>query len=234
MRMELSGEAADFGEVVRSAIESAGGDSLVETATPATDVLAGLGLWELDLADPTELEAAAAACRAAGWWAITDPAERLAGDDDALARLFGAWTLLGMADRVMALTTAYVQDRQQFGKPLAGFQSVQFQLTDAEVERVGLEEVAKHTLWSVATGRPDAGIDTLGLHVLALDAADTVFAIGHQLHGAIGFCDETTISWLSRASRSLRRGPTATAALDELAAALGSNGIAGLYGDGPS
>jgi len=51
------------------------------------------------------------------------------------------WTLLGMLDRAMELTRAYILQREQFGQPLATFQGVQFQLTDAEVERVGLEEL---------------------------------------------------------------------------------------------
>ena len=47
------------------------------------------------------------------------------------------WTLLGMLDRAIELTCGYVLDREQFGQPLASFQGVQFQLTDAEVERSG-------------------------------------------------------------------------------------------------
>ncbi len=34
-----------------------------------------------------------------------------------------------------------------------------------------------------------------------------VFRVCHQLHGAVGFCDETTLSWLSRYSQPLRRLP---------------------------
>ena len=98
-------------------------------------------------------------------------------------------------------------EREQFGQPLAAFQGVQFQLTDAEVERLGLEELAKYTLWSVATGRPEALEDALALRMAALEAADIVFRVAHQLHGAIGFCDETALSWLSRLSVPLRRLP---------------------------
>ena len=47
------------------------------------------------------------------------------------------WTLLGMLDRAMELTIAHVSLRKQFGQPLSAFQGVQFQLTDAEVERSG-------------------------------------------------------------------------------------------------
>ena len=71
---------------------------------------------------------------------------------------------------------------------------MQFQLTDAEVERVGLEELAKYTLWSFETRRPEAVEDALALRLAALRAAEIVFRVCHQLQGAMGFCDETTLS----------------------------------------
>ena len=62
------------------------------------------------------------------------------------------------------------------------------------------------------------------------DEVEVVFRITHQLHGAIGFCDETALSWLSRAGQPLRRlplGPSATrAALTER---LGRRGLSGLF-----
>ena len=70
--------------------------------------------------------------------------------DVALGLVLPCWTLLGMLDRAMELTTAHVSLRKQFGQPLSSFQGVQFQLTDAEVERSGLEILAKYALWSVA------------------------------------------------------------------------------------
>ena len=32
-----------------------------------------------------------------------------------------------------------------------------------------------------------------------------MFRVAHQLHGAIGFCDEVPLSWLSRYSQPFRR-----------------------------
>jgi len=127
--------------------------------------------------------------------------------DVALALVLPCWTLLGMLDRAMELTVAHVTMRKQFGVPLSSFQGVQFQLTDAEVERSGLDILAKHALWSVGAGRPDAANDALALRMSAIEAADVVFRVCHQLHGAVGFCDETTLSWLSRYSQPLRRLP---------------------------
>jgi len=150
--------------------------------------------------------------------------------DVALALVLPCWTLLGMLDRAMELTIAHVTLRQQFGQPLAGFQSVQFQLTDAEVERSGLEMLARYAL-STVTG-PDALADALALRLAALEAAEVVFRVAHQLHGAVGFCDETVLSWLSRYSQPLRRLPLGLSATRaHLTDLLGSRGLAGLYSD---
>jgi len=302
--IDLSDEAQEFGRQAVRAFESAGGDQLVQRAEadPTTrDALAGgvlaeLGVWDLEpRGDMDSLEAAAAVCRSAGYWALPYPvAERLSrpadldvdgllvvadnrpsgsivgvesrwaaatldgarhqvansvpdgtafvarldlapldGDgakDLALALTLPCWTLLGMLDRAMELTIAHVTMREQFGQPLSGFQGVQFQLTDGEVERAGLEVLAKYTLWSVGTGREEALDDALALRMAALEAAEVVFRVTHQLHGAVGFCDETTLSWLSRYSQPLRRLPLGVSATrDLLSTRVDRSGLVGLY-----
>ncbi len=160
-----------------------------------------------------------------------EPLDDAGAGDLALALVLPCWTLLGSLDRAMALTVEYVQARHQFGQALSSFQGVQFQLTEAEVDRVGLEELAKHALWSIEVGRPDAVEDALALRLAAIEAAATTFRVTHQLHGAIGFCDETVLSWLSRASQPLRRLPMgASATQAALAARLGRRSLAGLFG----
>jgi acyl-CoA dehydrogenase-like protein len=305
MIIELSDEAQEFGRQALRAFDSAGGDLLVQRAEadPVTrdalagGVLADLGVWDLEpRADMDSLEAAAAVCRSAGYWALPYPvAERLSRPTDldvdgllvvadnrpsapvvgvearwaavtldgvrhrvtgsaaggpafvanlnlapldtdgsgdlACALTLPCWTLLGMLDRAMELTIAHVTMREQFGQPLSAFQSVQFQLTDGEVERAGLEVLAKYTLWSVGTGRAEALDDALALRMAALDAAEVVFRVTHQLHGAVGFCDETTLSWLSRYSQPLRRLPLGLSATrDLLRARVDRTGLVGLYG----
>lgn len=304
MNLDLDGDAHEFGRQARRAFAAAGGDALVVQAQSAPQhrealvgpVLAGLGAWELDpRGDAADLEAAAALCRSAGYFALPYPlAERLAAPADLevdglivvggarpagavaglesrwaavtlageryavtglgdtqpglvaeveLARLDGdgagdvalglvlpCWTLLGMLDRAVELTVAHVGLRQQFGRPLSAFQGVQFQLTDAEVERAGLDILATHALWSIATDQPGAVDDALALRMAALEAADVAFRVCHQLHGAVGFCDETTLSWLSRYSQPLRRLPFGLSGTrDHLTRRAGRRGLAGLF-----
>ena len=119
------------------------------------------------------------------------PADGAGAKDLALALVLPCWTLLGMLDRAIDLTREYVLARKQFGQPLSAFQGVQFQLTDAEVERSGLDMLAKYALWSIQAGRREAAADALALRMAAIEAAEIVFRVAHQLHGAMGFCDET-------------------------------------------
>jgi hypothetical protein len=151
-------------------------------------------------------------------------------NDAALGLVLPCWTLLGMLDRAIELTTAYALVRKQFGQPIAAFQSVQFQLTDAEVEHSGLEMLAKYALWSAHEGRAEALDDALALRLAAVEAAEIVFRVAHQLHGAIGFCDELPLSWLSRYSEPLRRLPLGrSATLYELTCRLGRRGLRGPF-----
>lgn len=135
------------------------------------------------------------------------PLDDAGAADVALGLVLPCWTLLGMLDRALDLTRAHIVGREQFGQAIAAFQGAQFQLTDAEVARSGLEVLAIDALWSVASGRPDAVVDGLALRMAALEAAETALRISHQLHGALGFCDESTLSWLSRHSQPIRRTP---------------------------
>lgn len=220
MNLELSPEALEYGRTAREALAAAGPGDTERT-------LDRLGAWELM---PGEPEAAAALCRAAGYSAAGEDgtdypvAERLAPGEDATGLTLACWTLLGMLDKALDLTREHVTVREQFGQPLAKFQGVQFQLTEAEVQRAGLEVLAAYTLWSGTY--PDA----LALRLAALEAADVVFRVAHQLHGALGFCDEAPLSWLSRRSQPLRRRPWGLSATRaRLAAETGRAGLAGLY-----
>lgn len=308
MNLELSEETLEYGRTAQRALAAAGGDQLVQRAEdePAErlaligPVLEELGADELDpMAGADEREAAAALCRAAGYWALPDPvagrlcrprdleadglvvvagrspAAVVGGDGERwvavdlegrrswarprpvsvpvrrsqfvhpldlvaidaagagavpLGLVLPCWGLLGMLDRAIALTRDYVLDRGQFGQPLASFQGVQFQLTEAEVERAGLEELAVFTLWSIGARPEEALVDALALRLAAVEAADVVFRVAHQLHGATGFCDETFLSWLSRYSQPLRRLPLGLSGTRaELSTRIGRGGLSGIF-----
>ena len=119
-----------------------------------------------------------------------------------------SWWLLGVLERALADTVVYANERVQFGRPIIKFQGTQFRLSDVAVAVQGLAELAKFTLWSIAQGDRATGlVDAVALRVSALQAADTVMRAGHQLHGAMGFANETNISQYSRHTQGYRRLP---------------------------
>lgn len=119
-----------------------------------------------------------------------------------------SWWLLGVLERALADTITYANEREQFGRAIIKFQGTQFRLSDTVVAVQGLAELAKYTLWSVGRGQSGTSlVDAVALRVEALQAADIAMRAAHQLHGAMGFADETNISQYSRHTQGYRRLP---------------------------
>jgi alkylation response protein AidB-like acyl-CoA dehydrogenase len=121
------------------------------------------------------------------------------------ALILSAWQVLGTLEHALQLTVEHVRERHQFGQPLAKFQAVQFQVADAAVAVDGLRQLAQYTISGDVQSRQLS--DALALRVHAIESANLVIRICHQLHGAIGFCDEHDLSFLSRHVRPLLRLP---------------------------
>ncbi len=158
------------------------------------------------------------------------------GDTDPAVLLHVALTsatVLGTCDRAVQLAVDHVNDRIQFGKPIASFQAVQFQLADAAVAVSGLRELLHFTLWRL-DGAPDAALaDVLALRLQALDVARAVLRTCQQLHGAAGVCDEYDVSVLTRMVQpSLRLPWSAERTAHELMGAVQAHGFDGLFAHG--
>jgi alkylation response protein AidB-like acyl-CoA dehydrogenase len=98
--------------------------------------------------------------------------------------------LVGLAERMLAMTVDYVGSRRQFGVPVGSFQAIKHRLADAYV---GVEFARPAVLaagWALAAAAPDADEQTSMAKVLASDAATAVAAAALQCHGAIGYTTE--------------------------------------------
>lgn len=107
-----------------------------------------------------------------------------------LLRLFRSLLIAGAAQRALDLTVTYVQEREQFGRPLARFPTVQQELARmaGEVALIGAATQA-----AVAADLPGAGEGVsavVAAKAQASSGAGVVAAIAHQLHGAIGTTEE--------------------------------------------
>jgi hypothetical protein len=160
----------------------------------------------------------------------------------AMFLLLNAWGILGALQSELALTVEHVKAREQFGKPLADFQAVQFQLADASVAVAGLEELCKYTAWKLAKGSSNAAEeilpkepgslfgDALALGIAYQETALLVTRICHQLHGAVGFCDEHDLSILTRYLQpGLRLSGGLEALSEALSGSIEKEGFEGIF-----
>ena len=96
-------------------------------------------------------------------------------------------------EAALDLSLQYVQDRRQFGRPLAKFQAIQHSLAIAAEEAAASNALADLALACMAregcaSARLPALLDAAAL-VLG-HAVDVVYDASHQAHGAIGFTRE--------------------------------------------
>ena len=160
-----------------------------------------------------------------------------------LLRLFRSLLIAGAAPRALDLTVTYVKEREQFGRPLAKFPTVQQELARmaGEVALIGAATQAAVAAEGLAVpGGAAAGDATFAREgvsaVLAAKAqashcAGIVASIAHQLHGAIGTTEEhrlrltTTRLWSWRDEDGSEAECFAELGRAALSAATGAGGL---------
>jgi short/branched chain acyl-CoA dehydrogenase len=112
---------------------------------------------------------------------------------------------VGLAQGAYDLAHAYALERQQFGKPIASFQAVQFQLVDMAVEIEAGRTLVYKAAWLKDQGREfalEAAIAKLYTGELSHRVVNTAL----QIHGGYGFMEESAISRFYRDQKILEIG----------------------------
>jgi short-chain 2-methylacyl-CoA dehydrogenase len=112
---------------------------------------------------------------------------------------------VGLAQGAYDLAYRYAKEREQFGKPIAKFQAVQFALADMATEIEAGRNLVYRAAWLKDQGRPfalEAAMAKLYTGELSHRAANAAL----QIHGGYGFMDETPISRLYRDQKILEIG----------------------------
>lgn len=124
-------------------------------------------------------------------WTFTEaPAIPVAADVFLLGAFARVAQIAGALDAALALSVGYVNDRKQFGRPLAKFQAVQQSLASFACEAAAANCAAMGL--AQALERADKAGETADFEVAAAKLrANRAVGIGtsaaHQAHGAIGF-----------------------------------------------
>ena len=100
--------------------------------------------------------------------------------------------LLGLSDRMIAMTAEYARARHQFGHPIGSFQAVKHLLAGAQVKLEFARPVVYAAAWALDEGDPSASRAASTAKAYASDAATEAARVSLQVHGAIGYtweCD---------------------------------------------
>ena len=112
---------------------------------------------------------------------------------------------LGLADGAYELAAGYAREREQFGRPIAKFQAIQFQLADMATEIEAGRQLVYRAAWLKDEGRPFAQAAAMA-KLYTGELAHRVANHALQIHGGYGYMDEYAISRFYRDQKVLEIG----------------------------
>ena len=121
---------------------------------------------------------------------------RINADLFALGAFARTAQIAGALDAALAMSANYVNERQQFGRPIAKFQAVQQALATFACESMAADAAVMGAAQALARG--DAMFEIAAAKLRANMAVGDGTAIAHQVHGAIGFTAEYALHPLTR------------------------------------
>jgi alkylation response protein AidB-like acyl-CoA dehydrogenase len=133
--------------------------------------------------------------------------------DDIVGELNGGWKvvkatvdkaevancceMVGLAQQVIDMTVDYAKERKQFGKPIGSFQIIQHYCADMLINVEGMRLSTYKAAWKLSDGL-DFLEDVAVAKAWAIQAADQLMSLAHQVHGAIGVTIEYDLHYYTR------------------------------------
>jgi alkylation response protein AidB-like acyl-CoA dehydrogenase len=104
--------------------------------------------------------------------------------------------LVGVCDRALEMTVAYVKERKQFGVPVGAYQAVSHRCAQMLLDTEKARSTTAFAAWS-ADANPEGLAEAAAMaKAAASDAGREVTASAIQAHGGIGFTWEADVHWL--------------------------------------
>src|ERR687885_1920864 len=110
-----------------------------------------------------------------------------------------------MAQGAFEMALRYAQQREQFGRPIAKFQAVQFKLADMATEIEAGRGLVYRAAWLKDQARPFAKEAAMA-KLYTGELSHRVVNEALQIHGGYGYMDEFAISRLYRDQKILEIG----------------------------
>ena len=108
---------------------------------------------------------------------------------DALGAAGKCAEMVGGAQRVLEMSVDYAKQRVQFGRPIGSFQAIQHHCANMVTDVDGSRYITFEAIWRISEGL-DSAKEVSMAKAWTSDAYRRVCALGHQIHGGIGFTKE--------------------------------------------
>jgi alkylation response protein AidB-like acyl-CoA dehydrogenase len=179
--------------VAELVVGGGGADVLVLLEGDGTRVLdaSDAQVEPVEAIDPTRSAARVTAGEGAG--------ETLAGDVAGgveRARVAVAAELVGVCERALEMTVAYVKERRQFGVPVGAYQAVSHRCAQMLLDTERARSLTAYAAWTADADPPALPEAAAMAKAAASDAGREVTASAIQAHGGIGFTWEADVHWL--------------------------------------
>jgi hypothetical protein len=120
-------------------------------------------------------------------------------------RVGAATVALGIGTGAYEVALAYVKEREQFGRPIAEFQGLQWMLADMSIALAAAQALVYKAAGNAGAGFPDI-CEAAQAKILASDTAIKVANDALQLHGAMGYSRNLPLERMARDARMFTIG----------------------------
>ena len=124
-----------------------------------------------------------------GWSVVTKAIDR--------AEVAKCCEMVGMAQKVLDMTVDYAKERKQFGKPIGVFQIIQHYCADIFTYVEGMRLSTYKAAWMINEDIPCSS-EIAVAKSWAIQAADKIMDLSHQIHAAMGVTIEYDLHYYTR------------------------------------
>jgi alkylation response protein AidB-like acyl-CoA dehydrogenase len=130
--------------------------------------------------------------------ALGEEAEKLMTILEQRASVAKCAEMLGGMQAAFEMSVAYAKEREQFNRPIGSFQAVQHHCANMIIDLDSSRYITNLAAWRISRGLPASKEASMAKSYTSA-ASNRVLKLGHQIHGAISYCDEHDMHlWLRR------------------------------------
>jgi alkylation response protein AidB-like acyl-CoA dehydrogenase len=109
--------------------------------------------------------------------------------------------MVGNIQRVLEMTVDYAKERKQFGRPIGSFQAIQHYCADMATDVDSARFSTYQAAWMLGEGLPCTKEVAIAKAWIG-EASQRIFALAHQIHGAIGATIEHDLHYYTRRAKA--------------------------------